>query len=188
MAPIAKMGAQHQQQQQRQQQHQQHQPPVQQQQQQQSPGEHLGKAGATTIVPAVVGIGGGGIRQRTTYSLDDASTSASAAPARSAFLNPWRELDREDFVITYATKGTARCIACASKIGKGELQLGAFYMHEDKFTLVRWYHQRCVEAPECLTNPMDLCGIDDIGGRDLDRVLKWLGYGMASVKDRTWTA
>lgn len=106
--------------QQHQQRQQQHQPPP--QQQQQSPGEHLGKAVATTIVP-VVGIGGGGIRHRTTYSLDDVSTSSSAAPARSAFLNPWRELDREDFVITYATKGTARCIACASKIGKGELQV-----------------------------------------------------------------
>lgn len=119
MAPIAKMGAQHQHQQRQQQQQHQHQPPL---QQQQSPGEHLGKAVATTIVP-VVGMGGGGMRQRTAYSLDDVSTSSSAAPARSALLNPWRELDHEDFVITYATKGTARCSACVSKIGKGELQV-----------------------------------------------------------------
>lgn len=110
------MGAQHQHQQHNQQ-HQQHQPPH-----QQCPGDHLDKAVATTIVP-VVGMGGGGIRQRKTYSLDDVSTSSSAAPARSALLNPWRELDHEDFVITYATKGTARCSACVSKIGKGELQV-----------------------------------------------------------------
>lgn len=35
---------------------------------------------------------------------------------------------------------------------------------------------------------MDLCGIEDLQGDDLDRVLKWLGYGVGSVKDRSWTA
>lgn len=61
-------------------------------------------------------------------------------------------------------------------------------MHEDKFTLVRWYHQRCVAAPDCLKDPWDLCGIEDVSEADVDRVLKWLGYGVGVVKDRSWTA
>lgn len=40
-----------------------------------------------------------------------------------AFLNPWRELDRDAFVIAYAMKGTARCGACQTKVAKGELQV-----------------------------------------------------------------
>lgn len=60
-------------------------------------------------------------------------------------------------------------------------------MHEDKFTLVRWYHRRCVIAPECLKNPMDLCGIEDLHGEDLDAVLRWLGV-VGPTKDRTWTS
>lgn len=69
------------------------------------------------------------------------------------------------------------------------VQLGAFYMHEDKFTLVKWYHQRCVVAPECLRSPFDLCGIEDVREEDLPGVLKWLGYDIASAgKDRSWTA
>lgn len=110
------MAAQHQQHQHR---HHQYQPP----QQCIIPDNKAAVAATTTIVPEVDVGSSSTIRQRTTYSLDDVSTSSAAAPARSRFLNPWRELDREDFVITYATKGTARCIACASKIGKGELQV-----------------------------------------------------------------
>lgn len=60
-------------------------------------------------------------------------------------------------------------------------------MHEDKFTLVRWYHRRCVIAPECLKNPMDLCGIEDLQGEDLDAVLRWLGV-VGPTKDRTWSS
>lgn len=75
-----------------------------------------------TIVPAV-DIYSKRQQRRSALTLDDVST-AVAAPARSALLiNPWRELDREDFVIAYAMKGTARCIACNSKIAKGELQV-----------------------------------------------------------------
>lgn len=103
--------------------------------------------------------------------------------------SPWRELDSNAFVIAYSMKGTAKCGACLSKVAKGELQLGTFYTHEHKFTLVKWHHQRCVVAPECLTHPMDLCGIEDLKGEDLDRVMKWLGYGpTGSGKDRSWTA
>lgn len=69
-------------------------------------------------------------------------------------------------------------------------QLGAFYTHEAQFTLVRWYHQRCVVAPECLTDPMDLCGIEDLKDADMFRVLQWIGFASPSgaVKDRSWTA
>lgn len=68
-------------------------------------------------------------------------------------------------------------------------QLGTFYTHEDKFTLVKWHHQRCVVAPKCLTHPVDLCGIEDLKGEDLDRVMNWLGFGpTGSGKDRSWTA
>ena len=57
-------------------------------------------------------------------------------------------------------------------------QLGVFYMHEDKFTVVRWYHRRCVIAPDCLLKkPMELCGVEDLHGEDLDAVLRWLGFG-----------
>ena len=63
-------------------------------------------------------------------------------------------------------------------------QLGVFYMHEDNFTLVRWYHRRCVIAPECLLkNPMDLCGIEDLHGEDLDVVLGWLGHGQFKKRE-----
>ena len=38
--------------------------------------------------------------------------------------NPWRKLERDDYVIAAAVKGTARCAACQSKIKKGEIQVG----------------------------------------------------------------
>lgn len=62
-------------------------------------------------------------------------------------------------------------------------------MHEDKFTLLRWHHQRCVDAPECLKSPLDLCGIEDLTAEDVDEVCRWLGTGLTEmVKDRSWTA
>ncbi|CAN0035016.1 unnamed protein product, partial [Ectocarpus sp. 13 AM-2016] len=69
------------------------------------------------------------------------------------------------------------CSSCGCKISAGQLQLGAFYMHEDRFTLLRWHHQSCVDAPECLTSPMDLCGIEDLSPEDVDEVCRWLAHG-----------
>lgn len=42
-----------------------------------------------------------------------------------ALINPWRQLDRNAFVIAYAMKGTVRCGACLRKVDKGELQVGS---------------------------------------------------------------
>lgn len=64
-------------------------------------------------------------------------------------------------------------------------------MHDQRsVTLLRWHHQRCIDAPDCLTNPFDLCGTEDLTAEDLEAVCKWLGYGIddIAVKDRTWTA
>lgn len=61
-------------------------------------------------------------------------------------------------------------------------------MHDQRSViLLRWHHQRCIDAPDCLTNAFDLCGTEDLAAEDLEVVCKWLGYGGA-VKDRTWTA
>lgn len=75
-------------------------------------------------------------------------------------------------------------------------------MHEDKFTLLRWHHQRCVDAPDCLRwqphehdlraaaaaapdmpgspekwDVTNLTGIEDLAHEDRDEVREWLGYG-----------
>lgn len=44
-------------------------------------------------------------------------------------INPWRELEREDYVIASAVKGTAQCGACLSKIAKGAVQVRERVMH-----------------------------------------------------------
>jgi len=64
-------------------------------------------------------------------------------------------------------------------------------MHDQRaVTMLRWHHQRCIDAPDCLTNPFELCGTEDLAADDLEDVCKWLGYGdvAADAKDRTWTA
>lgn len=49
--------------------------------------------------------------------------AAEEADSTLTLVNPWRELDRNAFVIAYAVKGTARCGACLSKVAQGELQV-----------------------------------------------------------------
>ncbi|CAM9355437.1 unnamed protein product [Scytosiphon promiscuus] len=147
------------------------------------------------------------VGRRNSYSEGDASQVARKA------MNRWKELAPEDFVIGYSRGlGRARCSTCGSKIARGQLQLGAFYMHEDKFTLLRWHHQRCVDAPDCLRlqphehdlraaaaaasapempgNPekwevTNLTGIEDLAHEDRDEVREWLGYGAASTERAT---
>lgn len=49
--------------------------------------------------------------------------AAEEADTTLTLVNPWRELDRNAFVIAYAVKGTARCGACLNKVAQGELQV-----------------------------------------------------------------
>lgn len=93
------------------------------QQQQQPPTQRLNpvvdaaKAMGATAAPNLM--------HRSSYSLDDASSTCLAKQASSRLLlNPWRELTPSDFVIGYARGvGRVRCSTCLSKITQGELQV-----------------------------------------------------------------
>lgn len=65
-----------------------------------------------------------------TIDLGDAAEIATvrAAPAPPTLVNPWREPDREDFVIAHAKKSSVKCAACSRKIIQSELQVGAIFI------------------------------------------------------------
>lgn len=78
---------------------------------------------ATTVV-------GGDTKNNPSVSVNPLSDIARRGAAEDSdtshtLVNPWRQLDRNAFVIAYATKGTARCGACLSKVAKGELQVSS---------------------------------------------------------------
>ncbi|CAM9724874.1 unnamed protein product [Choristocarpus tenellus] len=115
-----------------------------------------------------------------------AVTTMDRPPASE--VNPWNELDDDAYLVGYSPKGTTVCGVCGHKVAKGKLQMGIFYAHKHKFTLVKWHHLHCILPPTCFTCPMDLCGFEDIRGEDVDTVQRWLGFESDGVaRDRANT-
>ncbi|CAM9643775.1 unnamed protein product [Discosporangium mesarthrocarpum] len=125
----------------------------------------------------------GGLTITECASREPVSTGTAAPSVES----PWNELDDNSFLVGYSPKGTTFCGLCGQRVAKGKLQVGIFYAHKHKFSLLKWHHMHCILPPACIASPMDLCGIEDVRGEDMDTVLRWLGYGPDGNKDRAWT-
>ncbi|CAM9211878.1 unnamed protein product [Sphacelaria rigidula] len=88
----------------------------------------------------------------------------------------------DSVTISYASaRGTARCRRCKQYLAEGELRFGMIFKSQNPTThmLYQGFHLCCVAAPDNVTCPEDLEGIQDLMPQDVEMVRRWIQTGIA---------